>query len=707
MNFLNPLFFIGALAAAVPILLHLIRREHARKLEFPTLMFLRKISKKTIRYQKLRHLLLLLLRVLALILIVLAFTRPYSQSAQAPAAIGRVTATHIILIDNSMSMGYEDRWDRAKAAASDIVRSSGPGDKFAVLEFSDSTTALTQLTTSSSEALSQIKSGVELSDKPTRYGQALRAAEKFAMDSGTGKRIIHLISDFQKSGWAAEEQDFRLGAGIELQHVDVGSDDFSNLAIREIRVIEPDAGGGMIIKASPVNFGVKDRKNIRLSLFLDGRMITEKRVDLLKGASQGVEFQIPGLIVGVHPVAIEIEDPELVRDNRFYMTLESRGKTPVIVVENEDAGKRRSSNFFLSNALNIDALSPYKLTVASLKSLAISGELLIWNNTPGGDQNTQRKLQDFVRSGGGLALVLADSSQFADFNRSFGSWLPVKAEPSTESHRGARPADNYVLMTNVKMDHPVFRPFATPHSGNFSGARFFNHAKLTVGPGAETPAAFDNGDPALVTMNIGKGRVLVFASSADDESNDLPLKAVYAPLWQQMLRYLENFREKRQWLSVGDALAPKKLLADTALRQAKGNTIPSEAVVVLDPNKQRVAMAPGSDAVVADRAGFYEIRTVNLNSIVAVNPSARESDLAHGNAEEMAAGWMSHNAGNLNQDERRSPEEQDRRQHIWSMLLVAAILLLLSELFLSNLRLTTDNLRFETKTQSSIVNRQS
>ena len=214
MNLLNPAFLVGALAAAVPILLHLIRREHARKLEFPTLMFLRKISKRTIRYQKLRHLLLLLMRVLALLLIVLAFARPYSQSGKAPAVIGRVTAAHIILIDNSMSMAYEDRCDRAKAAASDIVRNSGPGDKFAVLEFSDKTTALTQLTTSSSEVLSQIRSGVELSDQPTRYGQALRAAEKFAMDSGTGKRIIHLISDFQKSGWTAEEQDFRLSAGM-------------------------------------------------------------------------------------------------------------------------------------------------------------------------------------------------------------------------------------------------------------------------------------------------------------------------------------------------------------------------------------------------------------------------------------------------------------------------------------------------------------
>ena len=72
MGFLNPLFFLGALAVAVPILLHLIKRENAKKMEFPSLMFLRRIRKRTIRYQRLRHLLLLLLRVLAFLLIILA-----------------------------------------------------------------------------------------------------------------------------------------------------------------------------------------------------------------------------------------------------------------------------------------------------------------------------------------------------------------------------------------------------------------------------------------------------------------------------------------------------------------------------------------------------------------------------------------------------------------------------------------------------------
>ncbi|HYK90430.1 MAG TPA: BatA domain-containing protein, partial [Acidobacteriota bacterium] len=171
MSFVNPLFLLGAIATATPILLHLIKRERAQRIEFPTLMFLRRISKKAIRFQKLRHLLLLLLRIFALLLIVLAFMRPFRTIQSEAASRGRATRAHIILLDNSMSMGYADRWDRAKRAAADIVRTARPGDKVAVLEFSDRTLARTMLGSDFTEALDQIEHGVELGDRPTRYGQ--------------------------------------------------------------------------------------------------------------------------------------------------------------------------------------------------------------------------------------------------------------------------------------------------------------------------------------------------------------------------------------------------------------------------------------------------------------------------------------------------------------------------------------------------------
>ena len=102
----------------------------------------------------------------------------------------------------------------------------------------------------------------------------------------------------------------------------------------------------------------------------------------------------------------------------------------------------------------------------------------------------QKKLQDFVKAGGGLAVVLGDSAQPADFNRTFGSWLPVKITESwRRCGRAESPDRRLRLMTDVRMDHPIFQPFSKPHSGTFSSARFFKHARISPGPGAEDPGA--------------------------------------------------------------------------------------------------------------------------------------------------------------------------------------------------------------------------
>jgi aerotolerance regulator-like protein len=77
MWFLNPLFWLGIGAVAAPILVHLVRRTRARKIEFPALTFVRQVPQRTIRRRTFRNLLLLLLRCLAILLVVIAFTRPF------------------------------------------------------------------------------------------------------------------------------------------------------------------------------------------------------------------------------------------------------------------------------------------------------------------------------------------------------------------------------------------------------------------------------------------------------------------------------------------------------------------------------------------------------------------------------------------------------------------------------------------------------
>ena len=82
MTFLAPLLLAGLAAIAIPVIVHLVQRERKRVVEFPSLMFLRKIPYQSVRRGAIRPCPPLGRACLAFALIVLAFARPFAPSAR-------------------------------------------------------------------------------------------------------------------------------------------------------------------------------------------------------------------------------------------------------------------------------------------------------------------------------------------------------------------------------------------------------------------------------------------------------------------------------------------------------------------------------------------------------------------------------------------------------------------------------------------------
>ncbi len=129
MQFLNPLFLVGSLALIAPILVHLVRRETSRRVLFSSLMFVRRTTKASLRKQRLRHPLLLLLRMAALLLLVLAIARPLLTDPDAVGLSGSGGRSLILLLDDSFSMRFGDRFERAQAQARTILGGMGNRDR--------------------------------------------------------------------------------------------------------------------------------------------------------------------------------------------------------------------------------------------------------------------------------------------------------------------------------------------------------------------------------------------------------------------------------------------------------------------------------------------------------------------------------------------------------------------------------------------------
>src|SRR5882762_6850482 len=129
MAFLTPLFLVGLAALAIPVLIHMIQRERKRVVEFPSLMFLRRIPYQSVRRRRIRHWLLLMMRAPAILMIVAAFAGPFLRQAAPAAAIAGGSREIVIVLDQSASMGFGDHWQRARDAAHQAVRSLGGDDR--------------------------------------------------------------------------------------------------------------------------------------------------------------------------------------------------------------------------------------------------------------------------------------------------------------------------------------------------------------------------------------------------------------------------------------------------------------------------------------------------------------------------------------------------------------------------------------------------
>src|SRR5437867_5474310 len=103
-SFLNPWFWLGALAIAAPIWLHLRRRQETNLFRFSALRFLDDQPSPRQSPLRLRNFILFLLRALALLLLVAAFAWPYLRSANtAP-----IKESRVYVLDNTLSHQAND-----------------------------------------------------------------------------------------------------------------------------------------------------------------------------------------------------------------------------------------------------------------------------------------------------------------------------------------------------------------------------------------------------------------------------------------------------------------------------------------------------------------------------------------------------------------------------------------------------------------------
>ena len=674
MTFLAPLFLLGLAGLAIPVLIHLTQREKKTIQYFPSLMFIQRIPYQSVRRRAIRHWLLLCLRMAALALIVAAFARPFLDSPAVMAASGAGAREVVVLLDQSYSMGFSDRWTEAQAAARDVIDGLGSFDRGSVVLFSES--AEIQLrSTGERDRLSAAVDAAEPTDFATQYSPALNVAASILAESSLPQREVVLISDFQRSGWRGEEG-ANLPAGSTLTPVAVtsGAGD-PNLSVASVSLARSTFSGQerVTVTANIVNRSMANVSGSTLTLELGGRAIQTERVDAEAGGIAAVTFQPFTLSTDDARGTVRVSDDGLAADNALRFVISPAQPVRILLVERGGVG---NDNLYLQQALAIGEAPRFETVVRSVDNvsdddLRTAAVVLVHDAQVG--LNLGRRLVRYVEDGGGLFVAAGPQTSWP----SEADVLPGTLAGAVDRSRG--PAGRVGAM---EFAHPVFDVFRAPRSGDFSSVRLYGYRTVTPTLGAQILARFETGAPALLERQVGSGRALLWASTLDLNWSDLPLKPVFLPFVHRAVRYLSAYVEPRPWLTVGEVL-------DVSLRagaEAAGGR------VAVTPSGQRIPIDEESAVLGMAEQGFYEIRADNAQAgdlpmtVIASNVEQAESDLAPMDPQEVVAAAMASIGPDDATRERAplTPEAQEQRQRIWWYLLVGGILLLGAETLLAN-----------------------
>ncbi len=660
MSFANPLLLLGLLGAAVPIIIHLIHKRRPRELKFAALELLLRSVERVEKRWRLRRILLLLSRVMLLAALALAAAGPLLGDEASLGLADRGPERLALVIDASLSMqaNYENRsaFERALLEARNRIDRMGPEDQAVIVAAKVRPELLVERPTANRRQLLDILDRLRPSFGPTELGAAASAGAQAlgSLSEATTEteaapfaaRVV-VLTDLAPSSLQTIAELAVPGtqrrASLELVDVlaDIPAAQRINRAITEIEAnaVPGNAPRTMEFRARVQSFEAEKSS-------AEGVEITLRRAEQeLAGASVEV---VPGTIVdkviqfafesaGPQPVELQLEPDVLLADNRRHVVAEVRPEVRILIVDGAPSGVPKEDEiYYLERALHLGAADqppPRVITADDLSRNDLSAyDVVVLAGVVSFPATDGARLIDFVQGGGGLFITTSQDMDVTFYNAELGAILPrpLRLMRVVDPATGGLGASGIVTFANPALEHPVLEIFNGDAITGLLSTRSTAYVMLERG---QRPLAtlieFDDGQPALVSADAGKGKVALLTTSIDRDLSDLCIRPAFLPLSRRLLLWL------------GGALAKpdvrRTIVGDTRELRIP-NTARAARVVLPDATEIEVELpSPPTGTAVFSRTelpGHYRVEAAFVGDFepladetFAVNLDPRESDL--------------------------------------------------------------------------------
>jgi hypothetical protein len=720
MSFLAPLFLLGGLALALPVLFHLIRRTSRERTVFSSLMFLNPTPPRITRRSRLENIFLLLLRCIVLCLLALSFARPFIQrplQADPKAGAGKRT---LILLDTSASMRRGGLWAEAQAKAGKVLRQAAPNDQVALFTFDRQVGRVLNFeqwtaTGESERAGLAVKRVSELTPgwSGTHLGNALVTAAE-AMEEGRGvekegfaSRQVVVISDLQEGSRLDNLQGYEWPKGVELRIEPVKSRRLSNAGLQLVtETAEGEKGqadAGPRVRVS--NSADSKREQFQIGWARAGQTgFIGTPVEAYVPPGQSRILKAPKLPPGQSADRLLLTGDEEEFDNVAFVATPKAQQVNLLFAGTDAEKDPAQCLFYLKKAFQQTPREDVQVTAWAPNGPAPAEQ---WERAPlvisteAASVEQFKALNGFLKKGKVVLLVLKGA---AEAGRSISEIAGINAVNVEEA-----PVDSYAMLGQIDFEHPLFAPFASPKFSDFTKIHFWKHRRVGVEqiPAAKVLARFDNGDAALSQIPVGGGSLLVLASGWHPADSQLALSSKFVPLLYSILEQSGGFSTPLSQYLVGDPVPLPGLEAGT-----------NAAVVVRKPDGSQARVATGEKFTQTDLPGVYTVFAADSGS--ASEPTAVRVSSSGGQSNQpasTASGASFQFAVNLDpaesktaplaleqlerlgvavkfqptqtaaqrqrQQQHLQAAELEQRQKLWRWLIVAALVLLVMETLLA------------------------
>jgi hypothetical protein len=542
----------------------------------------------------------LALRIGVLALLALAFTEPAIWRSPQAGGDADGARLHLIVLDGSASMDYGDRWDRARAAANDVLDDLGAEDRGQIV-LAGRVFEVLGPATGDVAALRQTLNTAEPGVFRLEYGQLMRSIDAL-LRTAELPVVLDLVTDVQATGLPT-----RFGELAPRRPAEIAIHDIAGGAAENWTVDSFGASALTGELSASVRSFADEAATRTVTLTQNGRTVGEQTVEVPAQGRADVTFPALELASGSNRVEVALSPADdLASDDHRYLAIKRPEPRKVLVIAQDPAGV---GPLFVSSAfetLTTLALTPEVRTTPLGDPPLLDYSFVVVTDIGLLDAAQAGAIQGYVENGGRALLAAGPRSAGL-------TTLPVTGQTMlTNPQMGAQGS---VSIGEVDTTHPALRGVDELRAANFTRS-------INVEPGEADRVLIRlaDGTPLLLERALGSGRVLLFTSSLDREWNDLAVQPAFVPLMAGIANQLLGGAGFTSEADLGSTLAVR------ALGFSGGR--------IFDPRGEAaLGLGAGSDDVLLDQVGFYEVVGGGTTELVAVNFDPRESDLTPVDAE--------------------------------------------------------------------------